>query len=389
MLYLYKFNLIAIQSISIYSQEFYFFILTFIIDILIITHRTQRSQLNTTDVAKMVSKAWKNLPEDERAKWEEIAKQDKARYEMEKSTYTGPWKVAVAKQKKKNKDTGAPKRPMSAFLAFLHSNRKDVKNKHKDATNTDISRILAKMWKDADMIEKEFFITEESQRRQEYKEAMSKWKMRQGEEMKMMREERECGAMASVREGELPSISRTNDVHTRSVSLSSDSTMESSVSDTTTTVSYSTQLAADIFAPPTTSISNPYPPHSKPYSMALLPSSSNQQQQYPPPTLYNYNHHHHEERLSLDAYNQNTHDYTNSCETHSIYEHQAVFASNSNANTNDGGGQQQYPYGYGPPPPYYNQQGTMRACLLRTTSTVSICTFMLSQRFPFFLVSIL
>ena len=70
----------------------------------------------------MVSKAWKSSSEDDRAKWEEIAKQDKARYEMEKSTYTGPWKVAVVKHKKEKKNsknhTGAFKRPMSAFLAF-------------------------------------------------------------------------------------------------------------------------------------------------------------------------------------------------------------------------------------------------------------------------------
>jgi hypothetical protein len=327
----------------------------------------------------MVSKAWKALPEDERAKWDEIAKQDKARYEMEKSTYTGPWKVAVVKQKKKKKDLGAPKRPMSAFLSFLHSKRKDVKNEHKDATNTDISRILAKMWKDADMIEKEVFINEEFHRRQEYKEAMSKWKMRQGEGMKTMREERECEAMVSVLEGNLPSSSsRTNDGHLRSVSLSSDSTVVSSVSNTTTTASYSTQLAADIFAPPSTSVvTNPCPPHSKPYSAAILSSSSNQQQQYPTPSLYNYDHQpHHEQRKPLDAYNnQNTYDCTNSYGRHTIYEHQALSAANNNANTYDVGGQQQYQYGPPPPPPpppYYNQLGTIRAYLLRTTSTVSI-----------------
>ena len=43
----------------------------------------------------MVSKAWKTLPEEEREKWEEMARKDKARYETEKSLYKGPWKVPI------------------------------------------------------------------------------------------------------------------------------------------------------------------------------------------------------------------------------------------------------------------------------------------------------
>ncbi|OEU09653.1 non-histone protein, partial [Fragilariopsis cylindrus CCMP1102] len=45
------------------------------------------AKLSTTEIAKMVSKAWKTLPEDEREKWEEMARKDKVRYETEKSLY--------------------------------------------------------------------------------------------------------------------------------------------------------------------------------------------------------------------------------------------------------------------------------------------------------------
>ena len=180
-----------------------------------------------------------------------------------------------------------------------------------------------------------------------------------------------------VQEGKLQQSisSRPNDdVHTRSVSFTSDSTMKSSVSDTSTTItSYSTKLAADVFAPPaTTPVSTPYPypPNYNPCSApVVLPSSSNnqQQQQYLPPSLFNYNHHYHyphgEQHPVHNACNQSTHDCTTNSYggTHSMYEHQAVSVPNSNVNTNDGGGQQQHPYGYGPPPPplYYNQQGTI------------------------------
>ena len=53
------------------------------------------TQLSTTEIAKMVSKAWKTLPEEEREKWEEMARKDKVRYETEKSLYKGPWKVPI------------------------------------------------------------------------------------------------------------------------------------------------------------------------------------------------------------------------------------------------------------------------------------------------------
>ncbi|OEU06299.1 hypothetical protein FRACYDRAFT_144288, partial [Fragilariopsis cylindrus CCMP1102] len=82
-------------------------------------------KISTTEVAKLVSKAWKALHEDERLEWEEIAKQDRRRYEREKLMYKGPWKLPVASEKKKrnSKDPLAPKIPPSAFLSFSNSNR--------------------------------------------------------------------------------------------------------------------------------------------------------------------------------------------------------------------------------------------------------------------------
>mmetsp|Transcript_52764 Transcript_52764/g.58956 ORF Transcript_52764/g.58956 Transcript_52764/m.58956 type:complete len:80 (+) Transcript_52764:227-466(+) len=41
----------------------------------LIANITEEGQkIKTTDVAKLVSKAWKALPEDEREKWDEIAR---------------------------------------------------------------------------------------------------------------------------------------------------------------------------------------------------------------------------------------------------------------------------------------------------------------------------
>jgi mRNA-degrading endonuclease RelE of RelBE toxin-antitoxin system len=46
-----------------------------------------------TSFSSQISKEWKELPPSEREKWKDMAEQDKRRYNVEKSQYTGPWVV--------------------------------------------------------------------------------------------------------------------------------------------------------------------------------------------------------------------------------------------------------------------------------------------------------
>lgn len=159
-----------------------------------------QGKLATTEVAKMVSKAWKDIAKQERVKWEELARQDKARYEMEKSMYTGPWKVP-ATRKRISKDPRAPKRPMSAFLAFSNSKRRYVKAQNRVGTsNAELSRILAQIWKNSSDDDKKFFVDEEYRLRQDYKLAMSAYTKQTDEEFKAKRLERENKVIAAIRE---------------------------------------------------------------------------------------------------------------------------------------------------------------------------------------------
>jgi len=128
----------------------------------------------TTNVAKLVSEAWRELPPDERKKWEDMAKEDRARYEEERRTYRGPWKVAVSK--KPYKDPNAPKRPMSAFLMYSNGRRAAVKKENPDFSNGEISRLLSEMWRKASEEDRQKYIKEEFELRTKYKEDMAKWK---------------------------------------------------------------------------------------------------------------------------------------------------------------------------------------------------------------------
>lgn len=110
------------------------------------------SVTQTTEIAKLVSEAWKGLDPEEKKTWEDKADQDKARYEAEKALYKGPWKIPS--NKRKTKDPSAPKRPMSAFLAYSNSRRAGLKRDNPKSTNADLSRMLSKTWKELDPTER-------------------------------------------------------------------------------------------------------------------------------------------------------------------------------------------------------------------------------------------
>jgi len=124
-------------------------------------------------ISKRSAELWKNLSAEDRAHWEEIAAKDKQRYMVEKSTYTGPWQVPWKRAKK---DPSAPKRPMSAFLYFSQGRRTRIKNENPDMKNTEVSRILGEMWRNASEEDRQPFVDKEKSEREKYKVAMAKWK---------------------------------------------------------------------------------------------------------------------------------------------------------------------------------------------------------------------
>ena len=119
---------------------------------------------------------------EEKDVWETKAKNDKTRYEFEKSMYKGPWKVPA--NKRTPKDPTAPKRPMSAFLAFSNKRRAPLKREHPDSTNSDLSKMLSISWKQAPDNVRKQYTEEEADLRERYKVEMAKWRKKTAEEKK-------------------------------------------------------------------------------------------------------------------------------------------------------------------------------------------------------------
>jgi len=134
----------------------------------------------TTTIAKMVSKEWRAMLAEEREFWEDKSRGDKARYEAEMAVYNEARKTS----KRSKKDPDAPKRPMSAFLAFSNKRRAPLKREHPNATNADLSKMLSKVWKAAEPDFKATYIEEEAKLRAQYKINIVAWRKKKSEEMK-------------------------------------------------------------------------------------------------------------------------------------------------------------------------------------------------------------
>eukprot|EP00934_Nitzschia_sp_Nitz4_P005126 Nitzschia sp. Nitz4//scaffold286_size23798//19800//21261//NITZ4_008455-RA/size23798-snap-gene-0.3-mRNA-1//1//CDS//3329545753//5116//frame0 len=126
-----------------------------------------------TDVSKRSAQLWKLLSSEEREHWDDVAEQDKQRYISEKASYTGPWQVPWKRAKK---DPSAPKRPMSAFLYFSQGRRQEIKDQNPTMKNTEVSRLLGELWRNASEEERQPHIDREKQEREKYKVAIAQWR---------------------------------------------------------------------------------------------------------------------------------------------------------------------------------------------------------------------
>jgi len=156
---------------------------------------TKGKKEKATNIAKIVSKEWKALSAEERGKYEEMARKDKKRFELEKSIYTGPWKVLA---KKSERDPEAPKRPMSAFFAYSLAKRPSVRLENNNMSRVEISRFLANMWKEAPEDERKQYIEQEQKLRKDYHSKIAIWREKNDDELANQRRNREAMVLKSV-----------------------------------------------------------------------------------------------------------------------------------------------------------------------------------------------
>jgi len=128
------------------------------------------------DILNLVADDWKKLSDKDRAYWDEQSRNDKVRYVREKAAWKGP---SLIPKRRAKKNPLAPKRPMSAFLKFSQTRRTKVKNENPDMSNTDVSRLLGEMWRNATAKEKNPYREQEKFERAIYNAEIKKFKAEQ------------------------------------------------------------------------------------------------------------------------------------------------------------------------------------------------------------------
>ena len=102
---------------------------------------------------------------EEKGKFEDMAKVDKARYERETKTYI----PAKGETKKKFKDPNAPNRPPSAFFLFCSEYRPKIKGEHPCLFTGDVAKKLGVMWNNTAADDKQTYEKKATKLKEKYK----------------------------------------------------------------------------------------------------------------------------------------------------------------------------------------------------------------------------
>ncbi|XP_040035915.1 high mobility group protein B1a [Gasterosteus aculeatus] len=130
------------------------------------------ASVNFSEFSKKCSERWKTMSLKEKGKFEDLARQDKARYEKEMMSYIPP----RGTKKKKFKDPNAPKRPPSAFFIFCAEYRSKVKGETPGLTIGDVAKKLGEMWNGTASEDKQPFEKKASKLKEKYEKDVAAYR---------------------------------------------------------------------------------------------------------------------------------------------------------------------------------------------------------------------
>ena len=132
--------------------------------------KEDNENMSPNDIISELARLWKNTDDDEKAKYQEMAAEDKKRYESEMSDYVPSGDEST---KKKSKDKKAPKGAKNAYIIFCSENRDQVKEDNENMSSKEIISELARLWKNTDEEEKARYQELANEDKKRYESEMS------------------------------------------------------------------------------------------------------------------------------------------------------------------------------------------------------------------------
>ena len=139
------------------------------------------------ELLKILGAQWKEINDDEKQKWEHKAKGAREDYQKAKQEYDLKRKdmpesddsdddTKKKKKKRTKKDKNAPKRPASAYMLWLNSNREKIKAEFPGIKMTDIAKKGGEQWKTVSQEDKAKFEAQALKLKEKYTHEMDAYR---------------------------------------------------------------------------------------------------------------------------------------------------------------------------------------------------------------------
>jgi hypothetical protein len=124
---------------------------------------------------------WRDLPEDQKRKYHEIAEKEKVKYLLELNSFyqTFPYEVVQNKTKKNH-----VKKPCSAYALYLKEMKKKIKEENSSLKMADILKLVGERWKNLSEEEKAVYQDQANIEKEQAKVKMNEHMLRDIEDLK-------------------------------------------------------------------------------------------------------------------------------------------------------------------------------------------------------------
>lgn len=130
-----------------------------------------------SEFSRKCSERWKTMTAKEKVKFEDMAKNDKIRYDQEMKSYIPPKGTKVGKKKK---DPNAPKRPPSAFFVFCSDHRPRIKEENPGISIGEIAKKLGELWSTQSLKDKAPYSARAAKLKEKYEKDVAAYKAKAG-----------------------------------------------------------------------------------------------------------------------------------------------------------------------------------------------------------------
>ncbi|EGD82590.1 hypothetical protein PTSG_03243 [Salpingoeca rosetta] len=137
----------------------------------------QHPNASVTEVAKLIGAQWRQLTDEQKKPYNDMARTDRERYKEAMKNYVPtPGFEEGGRRRKKKKDPNAPKKPKSAYFVFAETRRDALRAQYPEDRVSDTAKRTGEEWRGMTEEQKRPFQLKAQELKQEYDQAVAEYK---------------------------------------------------------------------------------------------------------------------------------------------------------------------------------------------------------------------